>query len=82
MVTLASVLQIFIVIIFGTACSFLIYLSSLRYISSALASVLTAFEPILATVFSIFIFQLRFSLPEFIGFLLVLGAILFLQKTL
>ncbi|WP_369597050.1 DMT family transporter [Enterococcus sp. 12E11_DIV0728] len=82
LLTPASVLQIFIVIVFGTACSFLIYLSSLNYISSALASVLTAFEPILATIFSISIFHLRLSLSEFIGFICVLGAILFLQKTL
>lgn len=78
----SSLLQIIIVIVLGTACSFLIYLSSLKYISSNLASVLTAFEPILATIFSIPIFQLQLSLSEFIGFICVLGAILFLQKTL
>lgn len=78
----SSLLQIIIVIVLGTAFSFLIYLSSLKYISSNLASVLTAFEPILATIFSIPIFQLQLSLSEFIGFICVLGAILLLQKTL
>lgn len=82
MITRESLIQIFIVIIFGTACSFLIYLSSLKYISSALASVLTAFEPILATLFSIPIFHLSLSAAELIGFIFVLGSILFLQKTL
>lgn len=76
----ASLFQIMIVIVFGTAIAYVIYLSSLQFISSSLASILTAFEPILAAVLSVVVFQLAFSWIEIIGFICVLGSILFLQK--
>lgn len=80
--TPASLVQILIVIVFGTAFAFLIYLSSLQFISSSLASILTAFEPILAMVLSIVLFQMSLNWTESVGFVLVLGSILLLQKRL
>ncbi len=78
--TFDALLQILIVVIFGTAVAYLIYLSSLQFISSSLASILTAFEPILATVLSVVLFQLSLSWIELLGFVCVLASILFLQK--
>lgn len=80
LINAASFSQLVIVVVFGTAIAYLIYLSSLKFISSALASILTAFEPILATILSVFLFHLAFSWIEFIGFACVLGSILLLQK--
>ncbi len=81
-ITPASVVSIFFVVTIGTALAFLLYLSSLQYISSSLASTLTAFEPLLATVFSIVVFQLPLTMFEVAGFLLILGSILLIQKKL
>lgn len=77
-----SLLHIFVVILFGTAISYYIYLSSLNYISSSLASILTAFEPIFATLLSVPIFHVSLTFVSTIGFLIVIGSILLLQKVL
>lgn len=80
--SLGSLLHILIVIVLGTAVSYFIYLSSLTYISSSLASILTAFEPIFATFLSVPIFHTSLTLVATIGFFIVIGTILLLQKVL
>lgn len=77
-----SLLLITTVIVVGTIFAYLFYLSSLTYITVTLASILTALEPILATIFSILIFGLQLSVIDLIGTFLVLGSILFLQRLL
>ncbi|MGM0125226.1 hypothetical protein IGI37_002624 [Enterococcus sp. AZ194] len=69
-----------LVIVLGTAVAYWIYLSSLRYITPTLASTLTAFEPVLAALFSLIVFKMGLTAAELIGFLLVLFCILFVQK--
>jgi drug/metabolite transporter (DMT)-like permease len=80
MITRESFEQLLIVVLFGTAIAYLIYLSNLKFISASLASILTTFESILATVLSVLFFHLMFSWLEIIGFNCVVGSILFLQK--
>ena len=77
-----SVIQVIIVVILGTAIAYLIYIASLNYISSSLAGILTAFEPILAAILSIVIFKMTFSPVELLGFLMVFSSIFLLQKRL
>ena len=77
-----SVIQVIIVVILGTAIAYLIYIASLNYISSSLAGILTAFEPILAAILSIVIFKMTFSPVELLGFLMVFASIFLLQKRL
>ena len=77
-----SVIQVIIVVILGTAIAYLIYIASLNYISSSLAGILTAFEPILAAILSVIIFKLTFSSVELLGFLMVFSSIFLLQKRL
>ena len=77
-----SVIQVIIVVILGTAIAYLIYIASLNYISSSLAGILTAFEPILAAILSIIIFKMTFSPVELLGFLMVFASIFLLQKRL
>ena len=77
-----SIIQVAIVVILGTSIAYLIYIASLNYISSSLAGILTAFEPVLAAALSVAIFGLRFSFVELIGFILVFASIFILEKRL
>ena len=77
-----SIIQVAIVVILGTSIAYLIYIASLNYISSSLAGILTAFEPVLAAILSVNIFGLRFSFVELIGFVLVFISIFILEKRL
>ena len=77
-----SMSQVIIVVILGTSIAYLIYIASLNYISSSLAGILTAFEPVLATILSVAIFGLKFSFIEIVGFILVFVSIFILEKRL
>ena len=77
-----SIIQVMIVVILGTSIAYLIYIASLNYISSSLAGILTAFEPVLAAIISVGFFGLKFSFIELIGFLLVFVSIFILEKRL
>ena len=77
-----SIIQVIIVVILGTSIAYLIYIASLNYISSSLAGILTAFEPVLAAILSVIIFGLKFSPVEIVGFVLVFVSIFILEKRL
>lgn len=77
-----SLLHIIFVVVLGTAVAYFLYLSSLQYISSAFASILTAFEPIFATLLSIPIFHTQLTFISLSGFLIVICTILLLQRVL
>ena len=81
-VNIQSIIQVMIVVILGTSIAYLIYIASLNYISSSLAGILTAFEPVLAAILSVAIFGLKFSFIEIVGFLLVFFSIFILEKRL
>ena len=75
-----SMIQVIIVVILGTSIAYLIYITSLNYISSSLAGILTAFEPVLAAILSVAIFGLKFSFIEIVGFILVFVSIFILNS--
>ena len=77
-----SIIQVITVVILGTSIAYLIYIASLNYISSSLAGILTAFEPVLAAVLSVVVFGLKFSIIELIGFVMVFVSIFVLEKRL
>ena len=81
-VNIQSIIQVMIVVILGTSIAYLIYIASLNYISSSLAGILTAFEPVLAAILYVAIFGLKFSFIEIVGFLLVFVSIFILEKRL
>ncbi|GCF94950.1 permease [Enterococcus florum] len=68
------------IVFFGTALAFLFYLSSLRFIEASLASVLTAFEPILATILSILLFHHTFGKIQLMGFVAVIASVIVLTR--
>ena len=77
-----SIIQVMIVVILGTSIAYLIYIASLNYISSSLAGILTAFEPVLAAILSVVFLGLKFSFIEIVGFVLVFVSIFILEKRL
>lgn len=79
---LYSLIQVFIVVVIGTSVAYLMFLSSLNYISSSLAGILTVFEPVVATILSVFIFSLNLSIFEIAGFALVFVSIFLLEQRL
>lgn len=74
-----SLSLMFGIILIGTILAFQLYLESLHYINPALASILTAFEPLLAFILSIPIFGTRPGLAEIISIILVVSSVIFLS---
>lgn len=68
------------IILFGTAFGFLAYLSSLHYIEASLASIMTALEPLLASVLSVVVSHQVFGFYEILGICIVLLAVLILSS--
>jgi Predicted permease, DMT superfamily len=65
------------IIIFGTILAYLFYILSLKYIEPAITGVLSAFEPLTATVLSVTLLHLHLNFIEIIGaFLIILTAFL------
>lgn len=65
------------IIIFGTILAYLFYILSLKYIEPAITVVLSAFEPLTATVLSVTLLHLHLNFIEIIGaFLIILTAFL------
>lgn len=60
------------IIVFGTATSYLLYLKSLEYIDPSATGMLSAFEPLTATVVAVGVLGTRLSAPELIGGALIL----------
>ncbi|ALV21473.1 DMT family transporter [Carnobacterium antarcticum] len=75
-----SYLLLAVIVLFGTAFSFISYLASLNYIEASLASIMTALEPLLAAVFSVFVFKQIFGLYEIMGIIIVLVSVLILSN--
>lgn len=72
----SQVLMAFLyVVLFGTICSFVLYLGSTKFITPAEASIVAALEPLSSVVFAFFIFGLTFGLVELIGMALIILAV-------
>lgn len=63
------------VVIFGTICSFVLYLGSVAYILPTEASIISAIEPLSSIIFSFLIFHLTFSFWELMGMALIILAV-------
>ncbi|MGX7048919.1 transporter [Lactococcus piscium] len=67
------------VAVIGTAIAFMFNMSAIKYISPVVASVCSAMEPILASVFSIFLFGMSFDLLTGLSMLAVLISVIMLS---
>ncbi|WP_270516230.1 EamA family transporter [Lactobacillus johnsonii] len=74
-------LDVSAIIIIGTIIPFQIMANALRYVKPSTVSLLDAFEPLSATVGSVLIFGLVMSGMDWLGTLLVIGAVLALNFT-
>ncbi len=63
------------VVLFGTICSFVLYLGSTKYITPAEVSIIAALEPLASILFAFILFGTVFSLMEWIGIVLIIGAV-------
>ena len=63
------------VVLFGTICSFVLYLGSVAYILPTEASIISAIEPLSSIIFSFLIFHLTFGFWELIGMALIILAV-------
>ncbi|SDI25442.1 EamA-like transporter family protein [Dolosicoccus paucivorans] len=77
--TQGELFSLIFVITLGTAVPFIVFLSSLNYLPVTLASVLSALEPIVATIFSVWLFHRHFQPAELMGIVLVLITITLLS---
>ena len=73
-----AIICIIFIITGGTMFSYLFYLQSLNYLTPATTGMLSAFEPLTATVLAVTILNTKVSFAELMGALLILG-ITFLQ---
>ncbi|CAM3112014.1 DMT family transporter [Leuconostoc rapi] len=72
------IIELLIVIVFGTMFAYLFYLQSLQYIEPTTVSVLGAVEPLSSAILSVLFLNISFNLTGIIGFILVIG-VTFLQ---
>ena len=77
--TLPQFLLILVIILFGTVVPFLMFARSLGYILPTTASLMDAFEPLAATIFSILFLNVDLTNFDFIGGLLIILAVMALS---
>lgn len=70
------IILLVVIIILGTILPFYCMLNSLRYIKPSTASILDAFEPISATLGSVFVFNLTLKPIDWLGTILVILAVI------
>jgi drug/metabolite transporter (DMT)-like permease len=75
-ITPTSLLLVAGVILFGTIFAFLIFLSSLKYVDTLVASIAAAFEPMLSTVFSVILFGLVLHPIDIFSIALIIVSVL------
>ena len=76
----SSIVAIIFVIVFGTVIPFYCYLDSIKYIRPTEVSVLSAVEPLSATIVSVVWLHVSLGLPELVGGLLIIITIIILSK--
>jgi len=77
--TVNHFLAVCFVVLFGTLISFFFYLESLRFISPSETSLLACVEPLSAAVLAVVWLQVKFTVYEWIGALLIIGTVLVLS---
>ncbi|USS85827.1 DMT family transporter [Fructilactobacillus cliffordii] len=72
------VLGVGFIVIFGTMLAFICFVSSLHYVSPTTAGLLDTFEPLSATLLTVWFFHTSFNLAEIIGGILILSTVFIL----
>lgn len=77
-ISLIHAFSVIFIVIFGTMFAYLLYLKSVQHIEPSTTGMLSAFEPLTATILSVTLLSTPISTPEIIGGILIL-ATAFLQ---
>lgn len=77
-VSLIDLLCVIFIIIFGTMFAYLLYLKSVQHIPASTTGMLSAFEPLMATIVSVGVLHTSLATAELIGGLFILATV-FLQ---
>lgn len=72
-------LYIVIIVIVGTLFSYIFYLMSLNHLSPALVSMLGTFEPLTATILSVWLLNVALHGLQIVGTILALGAVIIIN---
>ena len=72
---LTAWLMVAIIVLIGTAVGFSVFLESVRYIGPVKATLIGCLEPASATVLSAVALGTTFTLPELLGFALIIGTV-------
>jgi len=70
--------NIWFILLFGlvsTVLPYLVYTAGLEYVENGQASIIASIEPVVATMFGIFVFKEKMTMSNVFGMILVLGAI-------
>lgn len=73
------VLAVLAIVIFGTICSYSLYLKGVQLIGPIKASVIALIEPVSATLFSFLWLKTSFAFIDLIGFALILSTVIILS---
>ncbi len=70
----SCIIAILGLVIFITLLPYIMYTTGLKNTSNSTASILACIEPVVATLIGIIVFHEKFTMPNIIGILLILGA--------
>ncbi|MCP0886532.1 DMT family transporter [Ligilactobacillus sp. WILCCON 0076] len=73
--TLIKIIAIILITFVGTALAYLLYLHSMNYINSTVASLLDTFEPLTAALGTVFFFNAHYNWAEYVGSFFILSTV-------
>lgn len=70
-----TVMAMCFIVLFGTICAFYFYLTGVKLVGAAGASMLACIEPVAATVISVVWLKVRFQMIDLLGFVFVISTV-------
>ncbi|MBR2142801.1 EamA family transporter [Anaerovibrio sp.] len=74
-----TIFNIVYTVLFGTAIAFWTFLASLKYIKPQIAAIYELVEPVSAIFLSVWLLEVMYQLPEFLGTVMILCPVLYLS---
>ncbi|ORU00791.1 hypothetical protein D081_0773 [Anaerovibrio sp. JC8] len=74
-----TIFNVVYTVVFGTAIAFWTFLASLKYIKPHIAAIYELIEPVSAILLSVWLMDVLYQLPEFIGTVMILCPVLYLS---
>ena len=74
-----TILNVVYTVLFGTAIAFWTFLASLQYIKPQIAAIYELVEPVSAILLSVWLLDVLYQMPEFLGTMMILCPVLYLS---